>query len=91
MSKRVLIRKPAVCARVVGAAASGLTAGKRAVILWAGVLQAKVEKNTKQVQQRKAKAAKQSTEDDEGAAEADKPKRWSDYSVRAVHCNACCL
>lgn len=46
------------------------------------VLQTKVEKNTKQVQARKAKGAKQSTEDDEGAAEADKPKRWSDYSVR---------
>ena len=61
-----------------------------------GVLQTKVEKNTKQVQARKAKGAKQSTEDDEGAAEADKPKRWSDYSVRLLldpadlcsHCQA---
>ncbi len=43
--------------------------------------QTKVEKNTKQVQARKAKGAKHDVRDDEGGAEDTGPKRWSDYTV----------
>lgn len=46
------------------------------------MLQQKVEKSTKQAQARKAKGAKHDVRDDEGAAESNAPRRWSDYTVR---------
>ena len=45
-----------------------------------GVLAVQVNKNTKQVQDRKAKAAARYADDTN--ASSDAPKRWSDYTVQ---------
>ena len=50
------------------------------LLLFMACLRLQVDKNTKQAQQRKAKAAPSYADDSNAATEA--PKRWSDYTVQ---------